>query len=319
LTPVPPIVKVNLNGTLNKGVVGKDVIIALCGFFNTDEVLNHIIEFGGTGVKNLNVDQRLTIANMTTEWGALGGVFPIDNITVEWLETRKEYISKRGLAGVPSDVDGNGTHPRLNDTKISELRNSLSEFESDEKAYYAKTIDIDLSTIEPHVAGPNNVKTMTSISEIKERKLKVNKAYLVSCVNSRLEDISEAAEVLKGNNIAAGVEFYIAAASSEVQKESEKRGDWQILLNAGATPLPPGCGPCIGLGAGLLEDGEVGISATNRNFKGRMGSPSAEAYLASPAVVAYSAMKGKIDFDWDQSIKHIDGKIVDKSILIVLE
>ena len=306
---IPPIVKVNLNGSLQKGVVGKDVIIALCGYFNDDEVLNHIIEFGGTGVKNLNVDQRLTIANMTTEWGALGGVFPIDEITIEWLFRRKEYIENRGLAGVPSDVDGNGNHPRLNDARISKLKSSLSEFESDNNAYYAKTIDIDLSTIEPHIAGPNNVKTMTSITKMKENKLKVNKAYLVSCVNSRLDDISEAAEVLKGNKIADGVDFYIAAASSEVQMESEKRGDWQILLDAGATSLPPGCGPCIGLGAGLLEDGEVGISATNRNFKGRMGSPNAEAYLASPAVVAYSAMKGEIDFNWSSPISEIKGTI----------
>jgi homoaconitate hydratase len=114
---------------------------------------------------------------------------------------------------------------------------------------------------------------------------------------------------LRGKKIAEGVEFYIAAASSEVQAESEKRGDWQALLDAGATPLPPGCGPCIGLGAGLLEAGEVGISATNRNFKGRMGSPDAEAYLASPAVVAYSAMKGEIDFNWGAAIEKINGSI----------
>jgi homoaconitate hydratase len=144
---------------------------------------------------------------------------------------------------------------------------------------------------------------------MKGKNIKVDKAYLVSCVNSRLDDITEAANVLRGNKIADGVEFYIAAASSEVQAESEQRGDWQALLNAGATPLPPGCGPCIGLGTGLLEDGEVGISATNRNFKGRMGSPNAEAYLASPAVVAYSAMKGKIDFDWTSPINNIDGMI----------
>lgn len=306
---IPPIVKVNLNGNLQNGVVGKDVIIALCGYFNNDEVLNHIIEFGGSGVKSLNVDQRLTIANMTTEWGALGGVFPIDEVTIDWLTKRADYISKRGLAGVPSDSDGNGIHPRLNSERINSLKNSLNEFSSDSYAYYAKTIEIDLSTIEPHIAGPNNVKTMTSITEMKSKKLKVNKAYLVSCVNSRLEDISEAAEVLKGNKIAEGVEFYIAAASNEVQKESEKRGDWQSLLEAGAIPLPPGCGPCIGLGAGLLEDGEIGISATNRNFKGRMGSPNAEAYLASPAVVAYSAMKGKIDFSWNSPISKIDGNI----------
>ena len=306
---IPPIAKVELIGKLNKGVVGKDVIIALCGYFNNDEVLNHIIEFTGEGVKELNIDQRLTIANMTTEWGALGGVFPIDETTIKWLKNRAEYILKRGLAGVPSDADGNGTHPRLNLNRVDELKADMHRLNADKDAYYAKTIKIDLSTIEPHISGPNSVKTMTSISEMKQKNIKVDKAYLVSCVNSRLDDITEAANVLRGNKIADGVEFYIAAASSEVQKDSEQRGDWQALLEAGATPLPPGCGPCIGLGAGLLEDGEVGISATNRNFKGRMGSPSAEAYLASPAVVAYSAMKGQIDFDWTQSIKHIDGKI----------
>ncbi|MEE9431713.1 MAG: aconitase family protein, partial [Melioribacteraceae bacterium] len=132
---------------------------------------------------------------------------------------------------------------------------------------------------------------------------------LVSCVNSRVEDIAQAAEVVKGKKVAEGVEFYIAAASNEVQAESQQRGDWQTLLDAGAIPLPPGCGPCIGLGAGLLEDGEVGISATNRNFKGRMGSPSAEAYLASPAVVAYSAIKGEIDFEWEHTTQSLDANI----------
>jgi len=306
---IPPVVKVELNGKLNKGVVGKDVIIALCGHFNNDEVLNHIIEFSGDGLANLNIDQRLTIANMTTEWGALGGVFPIDETTIEWITNRAGYVAKRGLAGVPSDEDGNGVHPRLNIQRIDELKKESKSLQTDSDAYYAKTITIDLSSIEPHISGPNNVKTMTSISEMKNRKLKVNKAYLVSCVNSRLDDITEAADVLRGNKIANGVEFYVAAASNEVQKESELRGDWQVLLDAGATQLPPGCGPCIGLGAGLLEDGEVGISATNRNFKGRMGSPNAEAYLASPAVVAYSAMKGEIDFNWETPISGIDGTI----------
>ena len=118
--------------------------------------------------------------------------------------------------------------------------------------------------------------------------------YLVSCVNSRAEDIAAAADVLRGNKVADGVEFYVAAASNEVQAATEKAGDWDALLEAGAIPLPPGCGPCIGLGKGLLQDGEVGISATNRNFRGRMGSPEAEAYLASPLVVAASAMAGYI-------------------------
>jgi len=150
---------------------------------------------------------------------------------------------------------------------------------------------------------------MTPVSEIKNKNVKIDKAYLVSCVNSRVDDISEAAEVVKGKKIAEGVQFYIAAASSEVQSESEKRGDWQALLEAGAIPLPPGCGPCIGLGTGLLEDGEVGISATNRNFKGRMGSPNAQAYLASPAVVAASAIAGKIDYSWNYNPSSISGRI----------
>jgi len=149
------------------------------------------------------------------------------------------------------------------------------------------------------VAGPDHVKVMTPVSEMRKRKLNIQKAYLVSCVNSRVEDLAQAAEVVRGKKIADGVEFYIAAASSEVQAESERRGDWQALLNAGAEPLPPGCGPCIGLGKGLLKDGEVGISATNRNFKGRMGSKTAQAYLASPAVVVASALSGYIDMPWE--------------------
>ncbi len=306
---IPPVAKVELKGKLQEGVVGKDVIIALCGHFNSDEVLNHMIEFVGDGIAELNIDQRLTIANMTTEWGALGGVFPIDEVAINWLKGRVKFIADRGLAGVPSDVDGDGEHPRLNAGRIAELEKNLASFQPDSDAHYAKELTIDLSTIEPHISGPNHVKTMTSITDMKKRDLKINKAYLVSCVNSRVDDIAEAAEVVRGKKIADGVEFYIAAASDEVQAESEKHGDWQALIEAGATPLPPGCGPCIGLGAGLLEAGEVGISATNRNFKGRMGSKEAEAYLASPAVVAYSAISGKIDFDWEVNTQQIKAEI----------
>jgi homoaconitate hydratase len=289
---IPPMAKVILKNKLIDGVTGKDVIIALCGVFNNDEVLNHAIEFGGEGIKKLSIDQRLSIANMTTEWGALAGVFPIDETTINWLKNRSEFVNKRGLSGVPSDVDGNGRHPRLNDKRIMQLEKN--PLKSDADAYYSKILEIDLSSIQPHVSGPNSVKAMTAISELSNEDIKINKAYLVSCVNSRFEDIHQAAKVLKGNKVAKDVKFYVAAASSEVQAESEKSGDWQILLEAGAIPLPPGCGPCIGLGAGLLENGEVGISATNRNFKGRMGSPNAKAYLASPAVVAASAIAGKI-------------------------
>ncbi len=306
---IPPVAKVELTGKLRPGVTGKDVIITLCGFFNKDEVLNHAIEFTGDGLKHLVIDQRLTIANMTTEWGALTGVFPIDDITLNWLKQRTEYIKKRGLEGVASDTDGKGVHTRMNNENIKRLEEELDDLKPDADAFYSKVLTLDLSTVAPYISGPGNVKDMTSVYDIRKQNIKVDKAYLVSCVNSRVDDITEAAEVVKGKKVADGVEFYIAAASDEVQKKSEENGDWQVLLDAGAIPLPPGCGPCIGLGAGLLKDGEVGVSATNRNFKGRMGSPSAKAYLASPYVVASSAISGKIDYDWKGDVTEISGSI----------
>jgi homoaconitate hydratase len=294
---VPPIASVELTGKLNLGVTGKDVIIVLCGLFNKDEVLNHAIEFTGDGIKYLSIDERLSIANMTTEWGALAGVFPIDDVTINWLTVRTEFVATRGLEGVASDIDGNGIHPRMNKNRIEKLLKNKNLYKADSDAFYSKKIVLDLSTIEAHISGPNTVKVMCTVSEAEKKKIKIDKAYLVSCVNSRVDDISEAAKILRDKKIAEGVSFYIAAASSEVQAEAEKRGDWKTLIDAGAVPLPPGCGPCIGLGIGLLEDGEVGISATNRNFKGRMGSPNAQAYLASPAVVASSAVAGYITYD----------------------
>jgi len=289
---IPPIAMIELSGKLETGVTGKDVIITLAGHFNKDEVLNHALEFTGGGITSLSVDERLAIANMTTEWGALVGLFPIDDIVIDWLKVRTDKITQRGLEGVPSDKDGNGKQPRINSDRINML---ISEnLKADGDAYYSKTITLDLSTVRPHVAGPDNLKTMTSVADIQNQKMQIHKAYLVSCVNSRVSDLAEAADVLKGGKVADGVEFYIAAASKEVEEESRKSGDWQTLVDAGAMELPPGCGPCIGLGVGLLEDGEVGISATNRNFKGRMGSREAKAYLGSPAVVAASAAAGYI-------------------------
>ncbi|MEW6653039.1 MAG: homoaconitase [Bacteroidota bacterium] len=282
---VPPIAKVEFKGKLRNGVTGKDVIIALCGLLNKDEVLNHAIEFVGEGAAHLTIDQRLTIANMTTEWGALAGLFPVDKEVMEWYRNRIVKF-------------GDKEHKRINKETMKELEASLEFLKADEDAFYAKEISIDLSSISPFVSGPNSVKKMLPVSELENKKIKIDKAYLVSCVNSRVEDLAEAAVIVRGKKIAAHVKFYVGAASSEVQAESEERGDWQTLLEAGAIPLSPGCGPCIGLGIGLLEDGEVGISATNRNFKGRMGSPNAQAYLASPAVVAASAINGCISYDW---------------------
>ncbi|GAA6020343.1 hypothetical protein JCM8202_000033 [Rhodotorula sphaerocarpa] len=293
---VPPIVRVNLDGDLPKGVTGKDIIIALCGSFNKDEVLNHAIEFHGSGIPQLSVDERLAIANMTTEWGALVGVFPTDDVLQKWYESQLKKLELRkfefggGAAGSLSS--SSSKHPRLTAERLEQVfRNPVLP---DEGAQYAKTLTLDLTSLSPSVAGPNSVKVATPLPVLERDDVKINKAYLVSCTNSRASDIKAAADVIRGKKVAPGVEFYIAAASSVVQKEAEASGDWSALVAAGAKVLPAGCGPCIGLGVGLLEDGEVGISATNRNYKGRMGSPKALAYLASPEVVAASAVAGKI-------------------------
>ena len=291
---VPPVARVELNGEMQPGVVGKDVIIALCGAFGSDQVLNHAIEFAGDGIKHLSIDERLTIANMTTEWGALAGVFPADAVLVDWYAARQKKLQRRGLVGVPSDADA--THdqsPRISDKYIAHL-STASPLASDPDASYSRVLAIDLSSVEPHVSGPNSVKIYNTVSALEEEKIAVNKAYLVSCVNSRQADIAAAADIVRGKQVADGVEFYVAAASSEVQADCEESGDWQTLMDAGCIELPPGCGPCIGLGKGILDENEVGISATNRNFKGRMGAQSARAYLASPAVVAASALAGHI-------------------------
>ncbi|KAF8501410.1 homoaconitase [Russula emetica] len=299
---VPRIIKVELRGKLVAGVTGKDVIVALCGAFNNDEVLNAAIEFTGDGIAALPIDDRLTIANMTTEWGALVGYFPVDGVLLEWYEAVVKKLQLRTFSTDPSTgtSTGNGTggipappeHPRINKYRLDAVR--AAPLLPDPDAEYASHLIIDLSTLVPHVSGPNSVKISTPLPELEKQRIQIQKAYLVSCTNSRASDLAAAAAVVQGRRVAPGVEFYVAAASSVVQREAERSGDWETLLAAGARVLPAGCGPCIGLGTGLLEEGETGISATNRNYKGRMGHPAAKAYLASPAVVAASALKGYI-------------------------
>ena len=239
---VPPSVSVVLEGRLAPGATGKDVALVLCALY-PDDVLGHAVEFHGPGAQRLAFDDRLTLANMTTEWGAVAGAFP----------------------------------QRI-----------------DTGASYAKTIVVDLGTVSPHVAGPDTLASAVPVASLARERIAIQKAYLVSCANGRLSDFEAAAGALSGRRIASTVSLYMAAASAGVQKDAEKSGAWTALLAAGAQQLPPGCGPCIGLGAGLLAPGETGISASNRNFKGRMGSPEARCYLASPAVVAASAAAGYI-------------------------
>jgi homoaconitate hydratase len=304
---IPRTVQVVLEGALREGVTGKDVIIALCGAFNV-HVLNAAVEFSGTGVASLSMDARMTIANMSTEWGALVGWFPADETTIKWLRTKREERIQRGEPERYTEEDlrrwaqeSIREGAALNTSTLSAPNPGAdkggatnSSLYPDADADYAARITLDLSHLTQHVSGPDTVQEMTSLAEIEKKKVAIQKAYLLSCVNSRVEDLEEAALVLLGKKIAPSVKFYLGAASKLVQEEAERRGIWRTLVESGANTLPAGCGPCIGLGVGLLEPGEVGISATNRNFKGRMGSRDAQCYLASPAVVAASAVAGYI-------------------------
>jgi homoaconitate hydratase len=270
---VPRTVQVELQGRLSPGVSAKDLIITLCGLYNRGEVLNAVVEFSGPGVAQLSVDGRMTVANMSTEWGALAAWFPADDLTRAYLQ---------GLV-------------EAGQLEVGALEQALARgWGPDDDAPCAARIEVDLAEISPHIAGPDTVQIMTPLPVLERQALAIQKAYLLSCVNSRYEDLAAAAEVLRGQTIAPGVTLYVAAASEAVQHKAEAAGIWGVFEAAGATFLPPGCGPCIGLGAGLLEPGEVGISATNRNFKGRMGSREARCYLGSPAVVASSALAGVI-------------------------
>ncbi len=287
---VPPVARVMLKNKLRPGVVGKDIIVALCGLFNKDEVLNHAVEFHGDGIASLTVDQRMSIANMTTEWGALVGVFPFDEILRDYLYGRADYFAAGRRPGTRRP-DSLGSYTRADVDKWWSGRAALAP---DAGATYAVELELDLATIVPYVSGPNDVKTMHALPEIETKRVKINKAWLMSCVNARYEDIAAAAAVMRGQKVAPGVEFYLAAASADVQTRAKSDGHWQTLLDAGAIELPPGCGTCIGLGAGTIKAGEVGISATNRNFEGRMGDRAGLVYLGSPAVVAASAVAGYI-------------------------
>jgi len=276
---IPRTVLVVLEGKLPEGTTGKDVIITLCGLYNHDEVLNAAIEFSGPGVASLSMDARFSIANMSTEWGPIVGWFPVDDVTIRYLRRVHQELQAIAIERFSeADIERWATNPP----------------EPDQDASYSARIVLDLSQVTPHVSGPDTVQTMHSLAAIEKKKIAIQKAYLVSCVNSRVTDLEAAALVLRDRKVSPGVKLYVGAASAWVQREAEHRGIWQTLLDAGAIRLPPSCGPCIGLGTGLLEKGEVGISATNRNFKGRMGSREAQCYLASPEVVAASAVAGYI-------------------------
>lgn len=257
---VPSAIKFQLVGKPAKWVSGKDVILHIIGMIGVDGALYKSMEFVGEGIRNLSMDDRFTICNMAIEAGGKNGIFPVDELAVEYM---KEH-SKR----------------------------EFTVYEADEDAEYDETYVIDLSELKPTVSFPHlpsNTRTVDQVGEVK-----VDQAVIGSCTNGRIEDMRIAAEVLKGRKIAKGVRCIVIPATQSIYLQAMKEGLLEIFIEAGAVVSTPTCGPCLGGYMGILAAGERCISTTNRNFVGRMGHVDSEVYLASPAVAAASAVAGKI-------------------------
>jgi len=257
---VPSAIKFQLVGKPAKWVSGKDVILHIIGMIGVDGALYKSMEFVGEGIRNLSMDDRFTICNMAIEAGGKNGIFPVDELAVEYM---KEH-SKR----------------------------EFTVYEADEDAEYDETYVIDLSELKPTVSFPHlpsNTRTIDQVGEVK-----VDQAVIGSCTNGRIEDMRIAAEVLKGRKIAKGVRCIVIPATQSIYLQAMKEGLLEIFIEAGAVVSTPTCGPCLGGYMGILAAGERCISTTNRNFVGRMGHVDSEVYLASPAVAAASVVAGKI-------------------------
>ena len=257
---VPSAIKFQLVGKPAKWVSGKDVILHIIGMIGVDGALYKSMEFVGEGIRNLSMDDRFTICNMAIEAGGKNGIFPVDELAVEYM---KEH-SKR----------------------------EFTVYEADEDAEYDETYVIDLSELKPTVSFPHlpsNTRTIDQVGEVK-----VDQAVIGSCTNGRIEDMRIAAEVLKGRKIAKGVRGIVIPATQSIYLQAMKEGLLEIFIEAGAVVSTPTCGPCLGGYMGILAAGERCISTTNRNFVGRMGHVDSEIYLASPAVAAASAITGKV-------------------------
>lgn len=259
---VPSAIKFELVGEPQGYVSGKDVILHIIGMIGVDGALYNSMEFCGEGIKHLNMDDRLCIANMAIEAGAKNGIFPVDDITREYCDGR--------FQGTPV------------------------EYTADEDAEYDETYVIDLATLRPTVAFPHLPENTKTVDEIGETEVKIDQCVIGSCTNGRLSDLRAAANVLKGKKIAKGVRCIIFPGTQQIWKDAMHEGLFDIFIDAGAVVSTPTCGPCLGGHMGILAAGEKAISTTNRNFVGRMGHVDSEVYLASPAVAAASAVKGYI-------------------------
>ncbi len=265
---VPESLKVTLKGKLRKGVYAKDISLWIIGMIGSDGANYMSIEYHGEGVKSLGISERMTLANLASEMGAKNAVFPPDEVLAE-------FYGKDKIDGIWADED----------------------------AGYAKEIEINLDELFPVVAAPHHVDNVKALAEVAGTPLQ--QGFIGTCTNGRIEDLRQAAEILKGKKVADGFQLLITPASQKIYLQAIKEGLIEIFLNAGANVLSASCGPCLGTGQGIPADGYNVISTANRNFLGRMGNKNASIYLASPANVAASALKGEITaaFGFDKNDK----------------
>jgi len=257
---VPSAIKVDVNGKFQRFVTPKDLILNIIGQIGADGAIYKGIVFTGSTIRNMSVAGRMTICNMAIEMSAKAGIVEPD-------ETTLNYV--KGRTNKPFKI-----------------------FRSDPDAIHEKVWDVDITDMEPQISRPHSVDNVKPVSEVSE--VNIDQAFLGSCTNGRLEDLRLAVELLKGRKVKNGVRMIVIPASQEVYLQALQEGLLETFVKSGAIVCDPTCGPCLGGHLGLLAPGEVCVSSSNRNFVGRMGSPQAQIYLASPATVAASAITGKI-------------------------
>lgn len=262
---VPESILFKIDGKLNPGVTGKDIILHIIGMIGVDGALYRAMEFTGSTIAALPMDERLTISNMAIEAGGKAGLIPVDDVTREYLTGRSE-------------------RPWV-------------EYHSDEDAEYAQVYEIDAATIQPTVAWPHLPSNTKLVAD--SREVKIDQAVIGSCTNGRLDDMRQAAAVLKGHKVHPDVRCIIIPATQWVYRKCIEEGLMEIFLDANCAISAPTCGPCLGGHMGILAKGERAVATTNRNFVGRMGHPESEVYLSSPAVAAASAVLGHIGLPED--------------------